>query len=66
MESDAFFQHESSPLFINHECLNYLECDLYQFIEKAEVSGSRLPQYNLLEPVTTILSFCSRNQNLAH
>ena len=38
--------------------------DLYLSKEKAEISGSRLQQWNLLEPGTTISSFRSRNQNL--
>jgi len=39
--------------------------DLYLSKEKTEVLGSRLQQWNLLEPGTTISSFCSRNENLA-
>ena len=39
--------------------------DLYLSKEKAEILGSRLQQWNLLEPGTTISSFRSRNQNLA-
>ena len=58
-------QHESAPLFINQKRLNDLVRDLYLSKEKAEVLGSRLQQCNLLEPGTTILSFRSRNQNLA-
>ena len=38
--------------------------DLYLSKEKAEILGSRLQQWNLLEPGTTISSFRSRNQNL--
>ena len=39
--------------------------DLHLSKEKAEILGSRLQQWNLLEPGTTISSFRSRNQNLA-
>ena len=62
---DPSFQHESAPLFINQERLNDLVRDLYLSKEKAEILGSRLQQWNLLELGTTILSFRSRNQNLA-
>ena len=62
---DPSLQHESAPLFINQEHLNDLVRDLYLSKEKAEILGSRLQQWNLLEPGTTISSFCSCNQNLA-
>ena len=52
------------PLFINQERLNDQVHDLY-LSKKAEVLGSRLEQWNLLEPKTTIASFHSHNQNLA-
>ena len=65
IELDPFFQHESAPLFINEERLNDLVRDLYLSKKKAEILGSRLQQWNLLEPGTTISSFRSRNQNLA-
>ena len=39
--------------------------DLYLSKKKAEILGSRLQQWNLLEPGTTISSFRSRNQTLA-
>ena len=65
IELDPSFQHESAPLFINQERLNDLVRDLYLSKEKAEILGSRLQQWNLLEPGTTISSFRSRNQNLA-
>ena len=39
--------------------------DLYLSKEKAEVLGSRLQQWNLLEPGTTISFFRNRNQILA-
>ena len=65
IELDPFFQHESVPLFINQELWNDLVPDLYLSKEKAEILGSRLQQWNLLEPGTTISSFRSRNQNLA-
>ena len=39
--------------------------DLYLSKEKAEILGSRLQQWNLLEPGTTISLFRSRNQNPA-
>ena len=65
IESDPLFQHESAPLLINQERLNDLVRDLYLSEEKAEVLGSRLQQWNLLEPGTTISSFHSRNQILA-
>ena len=64
-ESDPSFQHESAPLLINQERLNDLVRDLYLSKEKAEVLRSRLQQWNLLQPGTTILSFRSRNQILA-
>ena len=62
---DPSFQHESATLFINQERLNDLVRDLYLSKEKAEIMGSRLQQWNLLEPGTTVSSFRSRNQNLA-
>ena len=65
IELDPSFQHESAPLFINQERLNDLVQDLYLSKEKAEILGSRLQQWNLLKPETTISSFCSCNQNLA-
>ena len=65
IELDPSFQHESAPLFINHERLNDLVRDLYLSKEKAEILGSGLQQWNPLEPGTTISSFPSRNQNLA-
>ena len=65
IELHSSFQHESEPLFINQERLNDLVRNLYLSKEKAEILGSRLQQWNLLEPGTTILSFRSRNQNLA-
>ena len=37
--------------------------DLYLSKEKAEVLGSRLQKWNLLEPGTTISSYRSHNQN---
>ena len=37
IESDLFFQHESSPFFINQERLNYQVYDLHLSKEKAEV-----------------------------
>ena len=65
IELDPSFQHESAPFFINQERLNDLVRDLYLSKEKVEILWSRLQQWNLLEPGTTISSFCSRNQNLA-
>ena len=65
IESDTSFQHESAPLLINQERLNDLVRDLYLSKENAELLGSRLQQWNLLEPGTTISSFCIRNQSLA-
>ena len=65
IELDQSFQHESVPLLINQERLNDLVCDLYLSKENAEVLGSRLQQWNLLEPETTISSFRIRNQSLA-
>ena len=64
IESDPSIQHESAPL-IDQERLNDLVRDLYISKEKAEVLGSRLQQWNLLEPGTTISSFRSRNEKLA-
>ena len=64
IESDTSFQQESASLFINQKRLNYLVRDLYLCKEKTEVLGSRLQQWNRLEPGTTILSFRSCNQNL--
>ena len=66
IESDSSFQHESSPLLNNHKRLNDLVHDLYLLKEKAEVLGSRLQQWNQLEPGTTILLFHTPSQNLAH
>ena len=57
IESDLSFQHESSPLLINQERLNDLVRDLYLSKENAEVLESRLQQWNLLEPGTTISFF---------
>ena len=65
MESDPSFQVESGPLLINQERLNDLVRDLYLSKEKAEILGSWLQQWNLLEAGTTISSFRSRNQNFA-
>ena len=65
IELDPCFQHESVPLFINQERLNDLVRDLYLSKDKAEILGSWLQQWNLLEPGTTISSFRGRNQNLA-
>ena len=65
IESDPSFQHESAPFRINQERLNDLMRDLYLSKENAEVLGSRLQHWNLLEPGTTISSFCIRNQSLA-
>ena len=65
IESDPSFQHESAPLLINQERLNDLVHDLYLSKENAEVLGSRLQQWNLLEPGTTISSFRIWNQSLA-
>ena len=64
IESDPSFQHESAPLLINQERLNDLVHDLYLSKENADVLGSRLKQWNLLEPGTTISSFRIRNQSL--
>ena len=64
IESDPSFQHESAPLLINQERLNDLVRDLYLSKKNAEVLGSRLQQWNLLEPGTTISSFRIRNQSL--
>ena len=66
IESDPSFQHESAPLLINQERLNDLVHDLYLSKENAEVLGSRLQQWNLLGPETTISSLRIRNQSLAH
>ena len=65
IESDPSFQNESAPLLINQERLNDLVRDLYLSKENAEVLGSRLQQWNLLEQGTTISSFHIRNQSLA-
>ena len=65
IESDPSFQHESAPLLINQERLNDLVRDLYLSKENAEVLGSRLQQWNLLEPETTTSSFRIRNQSPA-
>jgi len=65
IESDPSFQHESAPLLINQQRLNDLVRDLYLSKEKAEVLGSRIHQWKLLEPGTTISSFRSCNERLA-
>ena len=65
IESDSSFQHKSAPLLTNQERLNDLVRDLYLSKENAEVLGSRLQQWNLLEPGTIIFSFRIRNQSLA-
>ena len=65
IETDPSFQHESAPLLINQERLNDLVRDLYLSKENAKVLGSRLQQWNLLEPGTTISSFRIRNQSLS-
>ena len=65
IETDPSFQHESAPLLINQERQNDLVRDLYLSKENAEVLGSRLQQWNLLEPGTTISSFRIRNQSLS-
>ena len=65
VETDPSFQHESPPLLINQERLNDLVRDLYLSKENAKVLGSRLQQWNLLEPGTTISSFRIRNQSLS-
>ena len=54
IELDPSFQHESASLFINQKRLNDPVRDLYISKKKAEVLGSRLQQWNLLEPGTTI------------
>ena len=64
IETDPSFQHEFAPLLIDQESLNDLVRDLYLFKENAEVLGSRLQQWNLLEPGTTISSLRIRNQIL--
>ena len=63
IESDPSFQVQSGPLLINQERLNDQVHNLYLSKEKAEVLGSRLQQWNLLEAGTTISSFRSCNQN---
>ena len=65
IETDPSFQHASAPLLINQERLNDLVRDLYLSKENAEVLGSRLQQWNLLEPGTTISSLRIRNQSLS-
>ena len=65
IEPDRSFHHESAPLLINQESLNDLVRDLYLSKAKAEVLGSRLQQWHILEPGTTISSFRSSNANLA-
>ena len=65
IELHPSFQHESASFFINQERLNDLVRDLYLSKEKAEILGSRLQQWNLLESRATISSFRSRSQNLA-
>ena len=65
IETDPSFQHESAPLLINQERLNDLVRDLYLSKESAEVLGSRLQQWNLLEPGTPIYSFRIWNQSLS-
>ena len=60
IESDPSFQHKSTPLFINQECLNDLVPDLCLSKEKAQVMGSRLQQWYLLKPGTPISSLFMR------
>ena len=62
---DPSFADQSGPLLINQEQLNDLVRDLALSKEKAEVLGSRLQQWNLLESGTTISSFRHRNKTLA-
>ena len=64
-EIDLPFKDELKPLFINQKCLNDLVWDLYLSKEKAEILGSRLQQWNLLQEGTTISSFCQRNKSLS-
>jgi len=64
IEPDRSFQHESAPLLINQERLNDLMRDLYLSKENAEMLGSRLQQWNPLEPGTTMSSFRSRSEYL--
>ena len=64
-EIDPSFKDESKPLFINQERPNDLVRDLYLSKEKAEILGSRLQQWNLLQEGTTISSFRQRNKSLS-
>ena len=65
VEMDPSFADQSGPLLINQERLNDLVRDRALSKEKAEVLGSRLQQWNLLESGTTISSFRHRNKTLA-
>ena len=64
VESNSSFQNESSPLFINQKSPNDLVQGLCLSKKKAEVFGSRLQQWNLLESGRTVSSFRTRNHNL--
>ena len=64
-EIDPSFKDKSKPLFTNQERLNDLVQDLYLPKVKAEILGSRLQQWNLLQEGTTIFSFRQRNKSLS-
>ena len=64
-EIDPSFKDESKPLFINQERLNDFVRDHYLSKENAEILGSRLQQWNLLQEGTTTSSLRQRNKSLS-
>lgn len=64
-EMEASFVDERRPLFINQDRLDDLVRDLSLSKEKAELLGSRLQQWNLLESRTTICLFRDRSKKLS-
>ena len=59
-EIDPSFKDESKPLFINQERLNEFVRNFYLSKKKAEILGSRLQQWNLLQEGAAISSFRQR------
>ena len=55
----------NTPVFINQSMLNNLVRDMASPKYKAEILGSRLKQWNLLEQETKISKFRHRNEKLS-